>query len=179
MPPRAEVLPVPGRLGWRVLARVVDTAILVWLAAVVVVELRDRLLGGDPLARQPLRSDGGELAWIVGVTLLYEVGFLTVTRATPGKAFLGLRVVEPEALGPPGPLRALVRWLALDAPLIAALAAPGALSLLVPWWLLLLVSASLLPDRRGLHDRLGGTTVNEIRREGPGENGRSSSGRPG
>jgi len=131
-----------------------------WLATFVLVEIDQRLLGGDPLGREAVRIDLSETrsaVLFVALIVLYEIVPSWLAGATAGKAMFGLRV-RREQLGLPAMLVWPVRALVLYAPVVG-LGAPGVL-----WIVVLLVSVVMAPSRRGLHDRLVGTTVVSIPR---------------
>lgn len=158
----SEALPTPAKVGQRLGARVVDLITLMWALGFVLIEINERILGGDPLGRQPLDVDVTSpraLLLVVAVITLYEVVPTVWKGATLGKALVGLRLrtVEPRASVPVS--RAVTRALVLyGAPI--ALGAFGGLFLLV-----LLASFVIPAGGRGLHDRLAGTTVVALPRE--------------
>jgi uncharacterized RDD family membrane protein YckC len=151
----------PAGFGWRVGARAVDTAVLIWLVVFVVVEIDQRLLGGDPLGRRQARLgfDSPRSVLVVLVLIaLYEVVPLILYGATPGKALLGLRVRMVTRHVPVG-LAALGRAAVLYLPVIFL----GLIGSVVT--LVLLASVAVAADGRGLHDRLLGTVVVSLARE--------------
>ena len=106
------------------------------------------LLGGSALV-----GPGGARALFLALSSVYELVFLVRLGQTPGKDAMHVKVVA--AGGGPVPIpRAVVRWL----PVVAAAAVPD---LRVAAGLLgaLALAALLAPGRRGLHDRLAGTSV--------------------
>ncbi len=163
----------PAPVGWRLVARAVDAAGVVWLLAFVVVEIGERLLGGDPLGRRVARLVVDDLrsAVLVLVALAaYEIVPVRLWGATLGKALVGLRVVDatvtgpgPEATGGPGTpvpwatsVSAGLRAVLLYGPFLVA----GQVGLVVAAAHL----ASLLVSTtgRGLHDLVAGTRVVQI-----------------
>ena len=104
-PPAVDSLPTPASVRHRLFARVMDAITLTWLLGFVLVEIDQRLLGGDPFGRQPLQIDiteGRSLVFVIVTIAAYEV-IPTVWRgATLGKALLGLRIqtIEPQASMP-------------------------------------------------------------------------------
>ncbi|MGB1680718.1 MAG: RDD family protein [Acidimicrobiales bacterium] len=100
-----DSLPTPASVRHRLFARVMDAITLTWLLGFVLVEIDQRLLGGDPFGRQPLQIDiteGRSLVFVIVTIAAYEV-IPTVWRgATLGKALLGLRIqtIEPQASMP-------------------------------------------------------------------------------
>jgi uncharacterized RDD family membrane protein YckC len=156
-----EKIAGPAGLGWRVGARAVDTAAITWLVVFVVVEIDQRLLGGDPLGRRQARLvfDSPRPVLIVLVLIvLYEVVPSVLFGATPGKALLGLRVRMVTRHVPVG-LSAVGRAAVLYLPVIFL----GLIGSVVT--LLLLASIVVAADGRGLHDRLLGTVVVSLARE--------------
>ncbi len=152
MPPYP--VPQPAPFGRRIAARVLDSMLLGWVTIFVVVELGARLFGGDPLGRRTVDVDLSSLRTIVlmaSCVLLVEVLPTVLMGRTLGKAMTGLTI---DADGErPGWVAAVLRALLLYGP---AIAIPV---LAVPILLLLLATIVLSSDRRGLHDRLAGTTV--------------------
>ncbi|MEZ5168710.1 MAG: RDD family protein [Acidimicrobiales bacterium] len=151
--PRARE--TPASLGARVAARTVDLVVFGWLVVFVVVELDQRLFGGDPLARRRVHVDAGSAHTItlVGLVVIgYEVVPQLLAGATLGKAMLGLRIRTVDT-SVPSLLAAAGRAVVLYVPALAL----GPVGLLVP--LLLASTIALATDRRGLHDRLLGTLV--------------------
>jgi len=143
-------------LGWRLGARIVDVVIFSWLTVFVLVEIDQRLLGGDPWGRRAvgIELDSARPFVLVAVlVVLYEVVPVVAFGATAGKAFFGLRVRRRGDDPVPVALAAVARALLLYGPPLV-FAAPGALVTLV-----LLVSVVVPRDGRGIHDRLAGTTV--------------------
>jgi len=146
----------PAKLWHRLGARLVDTVTLAWLLGFVLVELDQRLLGGDPLGRRPLQLDltqARPLVLLVVVVSLYEIGPVCWKGATLGKALFGLRLVAFERSGPLSPSRALARSLVLYGAPVALGPAGGIVVLAV------LVSLAVPASGRGLHDRLCGSVV--------------------
>lgn len=147
--------PRRGRRGWRAFARLVDLVVLAWLGGVVLVEVGQRLLGGDPLGRRDGVIDltsGGTVLVLAVLSLAYESVPVLWRAATPGKAMLGLAVVDADSLGRPAAWQVVFRWLALYGVWLVPV---------VGWALGLLVVLPLFvdPDGLGLHDRLARTVV--------------------
>lgn len=139
--------------------------IFTWLVVFVVVEIDQRLLGGDPLGRRQARLVFDSARPIVLLLLLvavYEVGAAVAWGATPGKAVFGLRVRRTSGAGPAW-LMAAGRAVVLYVPVIFL----GGLGLVVP--AILLGSIVLAADGRGLHDRLLGTLVVTLPRDAADE----------
>jgi uncharacterized RDD family membrane protein YckC len=151
----------PAGLGWRLGARVVDAVVFTWLAIFVLIELDQRLLGGDPLGREQARlvfDSARSVILLLVLIVAYEVVPLALFGATAGKAVMGLRVrLTPSAL--PVGLVAVARAALLYLPPLFLGALGGAVGLV------LLVSVVVMADGRGLHDRLLGTLVVMIDRE--------------
>lgn len=146
----------PAPRGRRIGARVVDLAVTGWVLAFVAIEIDGRLLSGDFLAQRPLASvtpDGARLAVITAVVLaVLEVVPTAVWGRTPGKAMLGVRVVDVDTGRSPGFVRSVFRSLLLH----------GWVAIPVAGWVLPLsfgVTVVASPTGRGLHDRLAGTRV--------------------
>ncbi|GEM_PF-1253795 len=145
----------PAGLVWRLSARIVDSVIFTWVVFFVMVEIDQRLLGGDPLAQRQARlvfDSTRSIVLVLVLVALYEIVPAVLYGATPGKALLGLRVrmatrsmsALAAAFG-----RAVVVYL----PILFL----GAFGLVVA--VVLLLSVVLAGDGRGLHDRLLGTLV--------------------
>lgn len=146
----------PAKLTHRLGARVLDVVTLTWALFFVLVEIDERLLGGDPWGRQPLQIDLTEarpLMLTVLVVGLYEVVPLATKGATLGKALFGLRVVSSDRRGPLPWARTLARTLVLYGAPVAFGAFGGAVLLV------LLVSLAIPASGRGLHDRIAGSVV--------------------
>ncbi len=145
----------PAGLGWRVGARLVDIITFTWLVFFVLVEIDQRLLGGDPwaLERRSLEVDSARPVILVLVLVLfYEVLPALVWGASLGKAMFGLRLrMVTRSL--PVWLAAVARSLVLYGPVLFL-----GVYAVVPA-LVLLVSVAIPANGRGLHDRLVGTLV--------------------
>ncbi len=151
----------PAGLGWRIGARTIDAIAVTWLVVFVMVEIDQRLLGGDPLGRGPARvvfDSARSIVLLLLLIVVYEVVPVVLYGATPGKALLGLRI-RPVTGGVPVVLAALGRAAILYIPVLF-LGPPGALMPIV-----LLVSIVAAADGRGLHDHLLGTVVVSPARE--------------
>lgn len=162
----SDLPPTPARVRHRLGARLVDSITLLWALGFVLVEIDQRLLGGDPFGRRPLQIDitqGRSLLLVVITIGLYEVVPTVFRGATLGKALVGLRLrtVEPTARVPWS--RAIARALVLYGGPVLFGAFGGA-------FLLVLVASFVIPaSGRGLHDRLAGTMVVALPREEPTE----------
>ena len=129
--------------------------VFTWLVVFVLVEIDQRLLGGDPLGirRGPLEFDSARSAMLVLVLgFVYEVVPTAVWGASPGKAMFGLRLRLVERSVPVW-FVALARGVILYVPMLF-LGVYAAIMALV-----LLVSVAIPANGRGLHDRLVGTLV--------------------
>jgi uncharacterized RDD family membrane protein YckC len=152
----------PAGLGWRIGARVIDNIAFTWLVVFVMVEIDQRLLGGDPLGQRQARlvfDSARSVILLLLLVVLYEVIPALVWGATPGKAMLGLRVRLTSSA--PGAVMALGRAAILYLPIIFL----GAFGLTV--LVVLLATVVLAADGRGLHDRLLGTLVVSLPRQEP------------
>lgn len=151
----------PAGLGWRIAARVVDIVIFSWLVVFVLVEIDQRLLGGDPLGRRQARlvfDSPRPVVLLLILVAVYEIGPQLAWGATPGKAVLGLRIRMTNRSSPPW-LMALGRAVVLYLPILFL----GAAGVVVG--AVLLVSVVVAADGRGLHDRLLGTLVVSLPRD--------------
>lgn len=152
----------PAGLGWRIGARIIDNVAFSWLVVFALVEIDQRLLGGDPLGQRQARLVFDSARSVVLLLLLvavYEVLPAVLWGATPGKALLGLRVRLTSRA--PAWFMALGRAALLYLPVIFF----GAYGLIV--LLVLLVSVVVAADGRGLHDRLLGTLVVSLPDDSP------------
>lgn len=133
---------------------------LTWLVVFVMVEIDQRLLGGDPLGQRQARlvfDSARSVVLLLVIVAAYEVVPAVLWGATPGKALLGLRIRLTSAV--PAALMALGRAAVLYLPVIFL----GVFGSVVA--IGLLVSIVLAADGRGLHDRLLGTLVVSLPRE--------------
>lgn len=138
----------------------IDNVAFSWLVVFVMVEIDQRLLGGDPLGQRQARlvfDSARPVVLLLLLVVLYEVVPAVVWGATPGKALLGMRVRLTAPV--PGWLMAFGRAAVLYLPVIF-LGAYGLLVLLV-----LLATVVIAADGRGLHDRLLGTLVVSLPRD--------------
>ncbi len=151
-----DTLPTPAAVRHRLFARVVDAITLTWLLGFVLVEIDQRLLGGDPFGRRPLQIDvteGRSLVLVIVTIAAYEVVPTVWRGATLGKALVGLRVrtVEPRASMP---------WTRASARALVLYGAPVAFGAYGGFVLLALVVSFVIPaSGRGLHDRIAGSIV--------------------
>jgi uncharacterized RDD family membrane protein YckC len=151
----------PAGLGWRIAARVVDIVMFAWLLVFVLVEIDQRLLGGDPLGRRSARlvfDSARPIVLLLILVALYEIVPAVTWGATPGKAILGLRIRLTTSRAPAW-LMAFGRATVLYLPVLFF----GAFGFVVP--LVLLISVVIAADGRGLHDRLLGTLIVTLPRE--------------
>lgn len=128
-------------VGKRVVAYIIDYVILQAIWAILFFSLADSadtdfatctgtcVTAGDTV----YGVGGGKAATLWLVYLAYSVGVFVFLQGfkgfTPGKAVMGLRVVNDEG-NPPGPIKALVRWLLLLVDLLPY-CLPGLLGLIL------------------------------------------------
>lgn len=157
-----DTLPTPASVRHRIGARVVDAITLMWLLGFVLVEIDQRLLGGDPFGRRPLQIDvteGRSLVFVILTIAAYEVVPTVWKGATLGKALLGLRLrtVEPTARMP---------WVRASARALVLYGAPVAFGAFGGVVVLALIASFVIPaSGRGLHDRVAGSIVVALPRE--------------
>ncbi len=155
-----QIGPAAG-LGWRTAARLVDTITLAWIVGFVLIEIDQRLLGGDPFGVQPQRIDlsrARSMLLLFALIAAYEVVPTVLYGATLGKALLGLRVCDARG----GAVRAtlsLVRVVLLYGPTLFL----GVFGLLAD--LALFVTVAIPASGRGLHDRIAATIVVSLPRD--------------
>lgn len=138
-----------------------DQVAFTWIVVFVMVEIDQRLLGGDPLGRRQARlvfDSGRSVIILLALVILYEVVPNVLYGATPGKALLGLRI-RLATTGVPVVLVALGRAAVLYLPVIFL----GPIGYVMA--LILFVSVAVTKNGRGLHDRLLGTLVVSAARE--------------
>jgi len=147
-----------GGFWIRFLARVIDSMILIVINAIVRFPLMLMFGIGTMGLRGLGRGSGAGLIFapammaVVGLSAMigialgagYEVYFLSVHGATPGKMALGLRVIRAEG-GPITPLLALGRHFAMWI---------SAFILMIGY-----IMAGFDPEKRALHDRICETRV--------------------
>ena len=146
----------PAPLGWRIGARVVDIVVFSWLVVIVLVEIDQRLLGGDPLGRRAvgLEIDAARPVALLALLVIgYEIVPVAWAGVTPGKLLFGMRLRRRPDDPVPSLVASFVRALLLYLPVMVA--APLGGVVLLP----LLVSVVVSADGRGLHDRRAGTLV--------------------
>ena len=122
----------------------------------------DRHLVGQLVTRSDSYSLFGDILFLVWVgiglvpALLYEVPLVALRGQTVGKMMTGVRVVRFVDGGVPGWWRSAVRWAVLYGPMLIPV---------VGWLVTVLVVAiaGRDPHRRGLHDRIAGTVVLDMR----------------
>lgn len=137
-------LAAPAR---RVIARLIDVAVLIGLSLLVRVLVDDDLSAAETSATAAILT--------LALTVAYEVGMVASIGATVGKLATGLRIVDQQGHIPPSPKSAILRW------------APNALAI-VPVVGILAAMAVLLasliwiftePQRRSIFDRTARTHV--------------------
>lgn len=146
-------------MGWRLGARFVDIVLFSWLLVFVLVELDQRLFGGDPLGRKPgqlVFDSPRPIVLALALVVLYEVIPVATAGATFGKFAFGLRVREVPPPRAPQWLMSLGRAVMLYVPAFV-LGPPGLLVLVA-----LAISFALPASGRGFHDRVVGTAVVSI-----------------
>ena len=155
--------PTPASVRQRLGARLADTITLLWVLGFVLVEIDQRLLGGDPFGQRPLQIDvtqGRSLVFVIVTIAAYEVVPTVWKGATLGKALFGLRLERVEEPGSLPVIRAVARALVLYGAPVALGASFGGLVLVA------LVASLVLPaSGRGLHDRAAGSIVVALPRE--------------
>ena len=115
-------------------------------------------------------------AWIIVVTGAYFVGFWHKGGQTLPMKTWRLRVVGPDGKPPTlarATLRYLAAWLWFLPPLalhpLLDLSVPHTLALLACWFVIWAASARFSHDRQFLHDRIAGTRIVAITRQGATE----------
>jgi uncharacterized RDD family membrane protein YckC len=174
VPTTPDGVPLAGP-GRRLLARIVDDLILVPITLIIgfpflrnlfhafqtyfdEVQAAQRGNGPQPSATA-IYSTPGYVSGILGllavqliVGALYQIPFIALRGATPGKMAAGVKVRPWTGEGRPGWSRAIRRWLGREA--IAVVPTAGFLyQLLDSLWLL------WDPKRQSLHDKAAGTVV--------------------
>jgi uncharacterized RDD family membrane protein YckC len=148
--PRTEL--VPARVADRVFARLVDGVLLLPVALFTA-----------------LLPEATALVVSIAVSGAYEIGFITARGQTPGKRFVGLKVLHYGYDALPAPSQAALRYLLLQiAGWVAGFGsfeALRAVGLSWPW--VLLVTAMVHPLHRGWHDRIAGTIVVDVDEPSP------------
>ncbi len=168
-PPRPSGVPVDGRqdlvygsLGARLLAWFIDNLLLGVLSMVLSIGLSAAMGLDTPADPRTV----GILYWVVFVAasaLYFVLAWTSGSRATVGMRALNLRV---DRVGDGGPLafgQAVVRWALLGYVLFVLVLVPQlaevASLLWLVWPFVLLVSTAVSPARRGIHDRVSGSTI--------------------
>ncbi len=131
-----------------------DAVTFGWLTAFVLIEIDQRLLGGDPWGLErgrPVVDSARSLTLLLVLVGVYEVVPVALKGVTLGKAVTGLRVRRQGGGSVPVALAA-VRAVLLYAPLFL-----GAYALL--GFIVLLLSFVIPRSGRGFHDRIAGTIV--------------------
>lgn len=153
-PPSRDSIPELGRTlasPWlRILARIIDGVILAIVASILATAMFD---GGDVFSfrRTILQTV---------LTALYEVLFIGLRGATPGKALVGIAVVrQRDGVTPPGVDVGFLRWV-VEA--VGLLTIVGALIGLVIF-VLNVIYLFTDPRRRTINDRIAKTYVVKVR----------------
>jgi uncharacterized RDD family membrane protein YckC len=139
---------------------VTDAVTFGWLTVFVLIEIDQRLLGGDPWGLErgrPVVDSTRSLVLLLVLVGIYEVVPVTLKGVTLGKAVTGLRVRRQGGGRVPVALAA-VRAVLLYAPLFL-----GAYALL--GFIVLLLSFVIPRSGRGFHDRIAGTIVVTLPRD--------------
>lgn len=147
-------------VGWRIAARITDAVTFGWLTVFVLIEIDQRLLGGDPWGLErgrPVVDSARSFILLLVLVGIYEVVPVALKGVTLGKAVTGLRVRRQGGGKVPLPL-AFVRAVLLYAPMFL-----GAYALL--GFLVLLLSFVIPRSGRGIHDRIAGTIVITLPRD--------------
>ena len=133
-PPQTGAPPRPASLLLRGVAILLDSAIILFAALI--------LIGPDNLGQ------GAGLALYMAGWSVYYIGFTAAAGATPGKVAMGIHVASKTG-GKPQPDSVILRYIVLMA---------GAL----PFGIGTIISILMVltdPQRRSLHDRIAGTLV--------------------
>ena len=139
----------------------VDTITLAWIVGFVLIEIDQRLLGGDPFGLRPERIDlsrARSMLLLLALIAAYEVVPTVLYGATLGKAVLGLRV-RASGGGPVRGTFSMVRAVLLYGPTLFL----GAFGLLAD--LVLFVTVAVPASGRGFHDRIAATIVVSLPRD--------------
>jgi uncharacterized RDD family membrane protein YckC len=131
--PGGRTLAEPGQ---RIIARLIDWAI-VFVALLVLAAISGTGNG-----------TGGLILLFAVVTIAYEIAFVALKGATPGKMMLGLGVITEGGTVPPGWGPAALRWLMGAIPYVAFVI-----------WLVSLVFLFNDPEHRTVADRVAKTRV--------------------
>jgi uncharacterized RDD family membrane protein YckC len=146
----------------RIVAYLVDTLIIVLLAAAVGIVIGLAVFAVAPDSRSAINIAGA----IVGVSiqLVYFVGLWTSSsRATFGMRLSRLQIGNAADGRTLTPEQAVKRWLAMGFPLALLALVPvfagPANALLLLWVVALAISVAVSPTKQGLHDRFAGSAV--------------------
>ncbi len=146
-PPIASFTFVEPTFAQRILARLIDTAVLLPLALLFGILLKGKL--------------SAVLGLIVGA--VYEIVLVARRGQTLGKATMGTRIVNRESGALPDTLHVALRWLVLSAGSLVALVVPEVANLNVAYLIAVLFPVLRPPLHRGLHDRAAATVVTSLR----------------
>lgn len=149
-------------IGWRITARLTDAVTFGWLTAFVLIEIDQRLLGGDPWGLErgrPVVDSPRSFVLLLVLIGLYEVLPVALRGVTLGKLLMGLRVRRRGGGSVPS-LLVFVRAVLLYSPLFL-----GVYALL--GYLVLLLSVAVPRSGQGFHDRVAGTIVVALPRDDP------------
>lgn len=137
---------------WRILARILDSLILLVPAAIIIGAATDGSVAGNEF-------DAGAVLILAVLGIAYEIGMVAWKGGTLGKLVLGLRVMDQETSSiPPGGKDAFMRWLP---------SAIGIIPLLGPIVSLVFLILSLVwlfsdSHRRTIYDRFATTYVVKV-----------------
>jgi uncharacterized RDD family membrane protein YckC len=142
----------------RIGARIIDGFIVGIAAFVIVIAL---VIGTFDADTDDARDIAGPLIAVGLLAVIYEVAFIALKGATPGKMIVGIRVIRQDGTSPPGWQAAILRYLPNA---VGAVPARGPISViagLLSFGLLVTSLVFLFSDRyrRTVNDRLAKTYV--------------------
>ena len=138
---------VEPTFGQRLLARLVDSAVLLPMASLIGV-----------LAEGQVRTATG-----LAVAAVYEILLVSLRGQTVGKIAMETRIVDRESGSLPGTAQIALRWLVLVAGSLFALVIPVFDNVDIVYTLVVLLPILRPPLHRGLHDTASGTVVTSLR----------------
>jgi uncharacterized RDD family membrane protein YckC len=167
-PPPAAVVPAPVSIRRRLAALVYEGVLLFGVVFAAGLAFSLALQQRNGFTHHNLMT-----AWIVLVVGTYFVGFWHKGGQTLPMKTWRLRVVGPHGTPPTlarAALRYLAAWLWFLPPLalhpILNLSIPHTLALSATWFVIWAASARFAHDRQFLHDRIAGTRIVAISRQG-------------
>jgi uncharacterized RDD family membrane protein YckC len=147
---RTEAAP-PGyaepTFGQRLLARLIDSAVLSPVALLIGVSAEGQVRAASGLA----------------VAAVYEIIFASLRGQTVGKIAMGTRIVDRATGSLPATSHVALRVLVLFAGSLVALVIPAFDNVDILYTLVVLLPILRPPLHRGLHDMASGTTVTSVR----------------